>query len=174
MIVYLVRHGKTEYNEQGIVQGTLPVPLSKAGEMQCRMLRDKIKDKQIDTCISSPIFRAYQTAMILVGDRVKIDKNDLLREREIKVLEGRSKKEIEIDPENYGEKDGIEQNKSVFKRCEKFVKFLKENYKDKKVLIVSHGIVIQCLHIILNEENCKDNLTSVNINNCYFEEINIK
>ena len=174
MIVYLVRHGKTEYNEQGIVQGTLPVPLSKAGEMQCRMLRDKIKDKQIDTCISSPIFRAYQTAMILVGDRVKIDKNDLLREREIKVLEGRSKKEIEIDPENYGEKDGIEQNKSVFKRCEKFVKFLKENYKDKKVLIVSHGIVIQCLHIILNEEKCKDNLTSVNINNCYFEEINIK
>ena len=174
MKVYLVRHGKTEYNEQGIVQGTLPVPLSKAGELKCRELREKIKDIKLDACISSPIFRAFQTAMILVGDRIEIEKNDLLREREIKILEGRSKKDIEIDPENYGEKDGIEQNKHVFKRCEKFVKHLKENYKDKSVLIVSHGIVIQCLHIILHDEEYNDDLTSVEIGNCYFEEIDIK
>lgn len=173
MKVFLVRHGRTEYNEKGIVQGTLPVPLSKVGEMQANELREKLKDINFDACLSSPIFRAIQTAMIIIGDRVEIEKNDLLREREIKILEGRSKEDIEIDPENYGEKDGIEQNKDVFKRCEEFVEFLKENYKDKTVLVVSHGIVIQCLHIILHEEGYSDDLTSVDVKNCYLEKIEI-
>lgn len=173
MRVFLVRHGQTEYNEQGIVQGNLPVPLSKKGEFQCHEIKEKLKDIKFDICFSSPILRAMESAMIIVGDRVYIEKNDLLREREIEILQGRSKKDIEIDPENYGEKDGIEQNDHVFERCEEFVKYLKENYQDKTVLIVSHGIIIQCLHTILHGGKYSEDITAVNVGNCYLEEIEI-
>ena len=65
------------------------------------------------------------------------------------------------------------EKKTELNKINMYLKDVK-NYKDKSVLIVSHGIVIQCLHIILHEESYNDDLTSIEIGNCYFEEIDIK
>ena len=59
------------------------------------------------------------------------------------------------------------------KEYKKIKKLIIEN-KDKSVLIVSHGIVIQCLNLRLHDKEYNDDLTSVEIDNCYFEEIDIK
>ncbi len=179
MKVYLVRHGKTKYNEEGRVQGTLPVHLSKIGEMQCYELREKLKNINFDTCLCSPIFRAVQTAMILVGDKVVIEKDDTLREREIKCLEGITKEEIKKLSQKNEKVQDIEGNDKVFDRCKKFAYKLKEKYQNENILIVSHGIVIACLHYILNDYNLdyddiKEELTQIDIDNCYCEKLEIK
>ena len=55
------------------------------------MLKTKIKDEKIDICFSSPLVRAFETAMILVGDKVEIKKDPRLIERNLGKLEGKDR-----------------------------------------------------------------------------------
>ena len=64
---YLVRHGTTVSNEKGIFMGTLDIPLNEKGIREALKLRDKIKDIHFDIAYSSPLVRAYQTAVIVLG-----------------------------------------------------------------------------------------------------------
>ena len=45
---YIVRHGETEYNIQGIAQGHLDSPLTQKGINDARELGNKFKDIEFD------------------------------------------------------------------------------------------------------------------------------
>ena len=77
MKITLVRHGQTESNYNEICQGSTNILLNDTGRRQCQKLRDKIKDKKYDVCYMSPLVRAVETAMILIGDRVEIVEKDI-------------------------------------------------------------------------------------------------
>ena len=64
MKIYIVRHGKTDWNVSGLIQGKTDIPLNKIGEKQAEIAKEKIEDK-IDICFSSPLKRAIKTAQIL-------------------------------------------------------------------------------------------------------------
>ena len=64
---YLVRHGTTVSNEKGIFMGTLDIPLNEKGISEALKLRDKLKFMHFDIAYSSPLVRAYQTAVIVLG-----------------------------------------------------------------------------------------------------------
>ena len=67
MRIYLVRHGKTNYNKKGLMQGRINESyLNKDGINDALELRKKLSDKNIDICYSSPLFRTYQTAFFIV------------------------------------------------------------------------------------------------------------
>lgn len=59
--LYLTRHGETEWNEKGIIQGWGDSPLTALGIKQAEWLRDRMKDIHIDVIYASPIGRAYNT-----------------------------------------------------------------------------------------------------------------
>jgi probable phosphoglycerate mutase len=64
MIVALVRHGRTEWNEAGRMQGRADVPLSASGREQVRAWRlpQELRGARF---VSSPLARALETARIL-------------------------------------------------------------------------------------------------------------
>ena len=56
--VYLVRHGETEHNRQGIMQGHLDVPLNATGVAQARLAADALADVPLTAAYSSDLQRA--------------------------------------------------------------------------------------------------------------------
>ena len=65
-IIALVRHGPTEWNETGIVQGRSDIPLSDAGRALVKTWRPPEEIAEFDW-VSSPLKRAVETAHILSG-----------------------------------------------------------------------------------------------------------
>ena len=177
-MIALVRHGKTIYNELGKLQGKSNIPLCDDGRNDCRRLKEKIKDKHYDICFCSPLIRAVETAMILVGDKVEIRIDDRLTERYFGQLEGHIY--TEYDHEKYWDYNlncndlEIEPIKDLFARCNSFIEYIKENYNDKDILIVTHGGVFKCIYHILNNTDLNTNLSDVKVENCEYMEINKK
>ncbi len=65
MQVILVRHGETEYNAQGRLQGYSPVPLSMRGRQQAMLVGPRVRPLRPTVLYSSDIQRAHETATIL-------------------------------------------------------------------------------------------------------------
>jgi alpha-ribazole phosphatase len=59
-VLYLVRHGRTEANANGLLQGRLDPPLDEVGREQARQIAAMIG--HVDTVISSSLVRARETA----------------------------------------------------------------------------------------------------------------
>ena len=178
MEITLVRHGQTEYNYQNRLQGITNVMLNDTGRRQAHKLKEKIKNEKYDICFSSPLIRALETAMMLVGDRVEIIRDNRLIERNLGDYEGKDAKDYSSDNYwdynlNCGDK-GVEAVKDLLKRCQNFLDYIETYHKDKKILVVSHGAVIRGLHHLLNKTDLNGNLTNFKIDNCYIEKINTK
>ena len=174
MKITLVRHGETENNNKGIMQGLSNELMNDRGRRQCKRLRGELKDKHFDICYMSPLVRAVETAYILVGDRTPIVKDRRLIERDLGNLEGKSRDNYDIDKYwNYelnSNDDGVEPIKDIEKRVRKFLKYISKK-KDKDILIVTHSSIFRMLYHILNNEDLSKNLEHITVNNCDCREI---
>jgi broad specificity phosphatase PhoE len=65
--VYLVRHGLTTWNREGLVQGWTDVPLSEAGRQQALRLKDTLAPVRFSRVITSTLSRASETARIIAA-----------------------------------------------------------------------------------------------------------
>jgi uncharacterized phosphatase len=63
--LFVVRHGDTKANEQGINAGPLDYPMSKKGKKSIEFIAGELSSVKIDRIYASPIFRAQETAKIL-------------------------------------------------------------------------------------------------------------
>ena len=66
---YYVRHGRTEFNRDGIMQGLADSPLAEEGIPVLKQTADALKDIPFDRCFSSPLSRAIHTAEIITEGR---------------------------------------------------------------------------------------------------------
>jgi probable phosphoglycerate mutase len=66
--IIFVRHGTTEWMEQGILHGRLDSPLSALGINEAREAARKLKGQAFTALYSSPAGRAFQTAQIIGGE----------------------------------------------------------------------------------------------------------
>jgi len=71
MLLYIVRHCKTDYNDQQRSQGKTDLPLNESGMRQAEALRRRFSNMALDAIHSSPLKRAMQTAH-LIGDEHKL------------------------------------------------------------------------------------------------------
>ena len=71
-LVYLARHGQTDYNAQLRFQGRLPVPLNENGRSQARELAEAAATLSFAVLWCSPLLRARQTADI-VAERLGLE-----------------------------------------------------------------------------------------------------
>ena len=67
--LYLIRHGTTDANANGIFQGVLDLPLNDLGLKQARALGERFKDIDVDVLYCTPLQRTRQTAEGLRGDK---------------------------------------------------------------------------------------------------------
>lgn len=61
----LVRHGETDYNQRGILQGWLDIPLNAKGRQQGHTMARALRPHGFDALWSSPLQRALETAQTL-------------------------------------------------------------------------------------------------------------
>ena len=66
-IIYLARHGETEWNRIGRWQGATDIPLSDHGRAQARSLAERLRDLRIARVHASQLSRALETAQIVAA-----------------------------------------------------------------------------------------------------------
>lgn len=144
MSVFVVRHGRTDWNDLDKVQGTADIPLNEVGINQAKETKELLKEEKIDMIISSPLIRARQTAQIINEEKnLEIIYDQRIRERDFGEFEGFDKKEFDFkDFWTYSKNLKFEKAENIqdfFKRIFAFLDTIKENYQDKNVLLVIHG-----------------------------------
>lgn len=89
MILYLIRHGETPYNRDGLALGRADVPLTSFGEQQVAALGIRLAAERITRIFSSPLGRAMATARAVAGERpIVIEPRDELLEMDVGETEG--------------------------------------------------------------------------------------
>ena len=90
-MIYIVRHGQTDWNVEGRNQGRTDIELNETGIEQAKETAKKLEDKNFDLVFSSPLKRAYKTAQIICNNNIILDSR--LIERCNGDLEGKLKSE---------------------------------------------------------------------------------
>ena len=151
-MLYLIRHGKTDWNERHKIQGQTDIPLNDFGRKMAKEAAEEYRNVHFDVCYCSPLIRAKETAEILLKDRnIPIIYDDRLKEFGFGTSEGLEHcfktPELPINvfffhPEEYNVPvEGGESLDALFKRTGEFLEevafpLVKEG---KDVLIVGHG-----------------------------------
>ena len=151
-MLYIMRHGKTEWNELHKLQGRTDIPLNEDGRRMAQRAHEEYLDTHFDLCFSSPLKRAAETAEILLrGRNVPIRTDDRLVEMSLGMYEGLENSfqipdcPINVlfqDPAAYTESiGGAETFAELFARADSFLSemVLPEVRKGKDILIVGHG-----------------------------------
>lgn len=152
-MIYYIRHGETDFNKVGRVQGYLDIPLSKEGILQAQKARDDSENLEIDLIYCSTLLRARQTAEIINEKHgVKIVFDDRLKELNMGSIQGKTEKEFsDFEKENAfvsPEKLGGESLKELCVRVESVLKEIES--LNKNVLIVAHGGVYKAVYRYIN------------------------
>ena len=63
--VYIVRHGETDANREGIIQGQLDTVLNPAGILQAQLVADALEDVPLGAAYSSDLQRARKVRCIV-------------------------------------------------------------------------------------------------------------
>ena len=152
-MIYLVRHGQTEYNRERRIQGHVDSPLTELGVRQAqavgRLLRDLIRDAAGWRIISSPLGRARATAEIIAGKLggLSVELEPRIQEMSWGSYDGRLRSEIEAEhPETFGKSgwafdaptDG-ESYEMVAARIGDWLASLPPE-PERRIIAVSHGI----------------------------------
>ena len=147
-MIYIVRHGQTDWNVEGRYQGRIDIELNETGINQAKEIFEELKNVKFDIVFSSPLKRALQTAKIISNHDIVIDNR--LIERCNGDLEGKLKSEcnIGIDFNNPNENRlNIENILEFRKRINDFFDDITTNYQDQNILVVTHagvGIYARC------------------------------
>lgn len=154
MKLYLIRHGESEGNKQGKIQGSMDFPLSELGHIQAEAVAEFCQTLPIDDVYTSDLTRALHTAETIANpSNHRLTKTDLLREVHLGVLQGKTREDIfEQYPHLKGkplvgsDAEGAETIEALSRRCEQLLHMLKEQHQQgETVLLVSHGGFISTL-----------------------------
>lgn len=189
MKIFITRHGQTEWNALGKLQGRQDIKLNEVGKEQALTTGEKIKNEKIDIIITSPLKRARETAEIINKQfNVEIVEDDRLMERCYGDFEGITKVELKEkkiqypkidDACNYLKNVDIFNMETMQDLCARIYECLNEittKYKDENVLIVTHGsssIPIKCYFMKYPLENLVDREKIKGLENCEVVEFEI-
>lgn len=176
MKLYVVRHGQTDWNIENRLQGSVDIPLNDTGVNQAQNLAKTFKNIDVDFIFSSPLQRAYNTASIINQYKgLPIHLDSRLIERGFGDFEGLddiSSFDCNINKLldyhlNYNLYH-VEPIQNVFIRLSNLLTDLKNNYSDKKILLSTHGGVVQVLEAIIKDLPKETNLQLLSVGNCEY------
>jgi 2,3-bisphosphoglycerate-dependent phosphoglycerate mutase len=95
--ILLVRHGETDWNAAGRIQGHSDTPLNAAGRRQSRRVAQRLASEPVRALYSSDLARAFETATI-IGESLALTvvTSARLRERSYGAWEGLTSAEIQV------------------------------------------------------------------------------
>jgi probable phosphoglycerate mutase len=94
--ICLIRHGETDWNRLGILQGWMDVPINARGRQQAQQMAAAFYDAGFAAVWSSPLVRARETAEIIAGTLQLPTPNlhEGLKERHFGAIQGIPKEEL--------------------------------------------------------------------------------
>ncbi len=140
--LFLVRHGETKANEEGVEAGPLRYPLAKKGLKDAEFIAKTLSRIEVSAVYSSPIFRAVETAKILARPHsLKVKTLEELTEAKFKprFVGKKGRHHILTDPEAFSET-----NADLLARTAKAIRII-EKEATGNVILVSHGDVITAM-----------------------------
>ncbi|MGH7995519.1 MAG: histidine phosphatase family protein, partial [Opitutaceae bacterium] len=93
-MIYLIRHGETEWARDGRHTGRTDLPLTERGRVRARLLRPFFESAAFEAILSSPLARATETAELAGIGRDRLNVLDDLHEWDYGDYEGRTTEEI--------------------------------------------------------------------------------
>lgn len=165
--LYLTRHGQTEWNLEGRMQGQKDSKLTELGEKQAEWLGERLNDEKIDVIISSSSGRVIATSKLIRGKRnIKIIPNDNLKEIYLGHWEGRLHTEIEKvweeEQKNFWHFPHLykpvrgETFSQILNRVGNEVEKIISEYEGKSILVVTHAVVLKALITYCENKDLKD------------------
>jgi probable phosphoglycerate mutase len=133
-MLLLVRHGETDWNAEGKLQGHTDRPLNDYGRRQARALADRLAGENVDAVYASDLSRARETAEILgekFGLAVVVDPD--LREKNWGSWEG-----LTPDERLHIEFEG-ETSEEHRERTLRAVQRIVERHPGGRIVVVTHG-----------------------------------
>ncbi|GGA23179.1 histidine phosphatase family protein [Paenibacillus physcomitrellae] len=169
MIVGLIRHGLTDWNALGKIQGRSDIPLNEEGRQQAQLLAERFaaEPRKWDFVITSGLSRAQETGEI-IAKRLSIpvyDPDSRLLERSFGKAEGLTAEERETlwgadwDIQPLGQ-ESIEE---VQQRALAFIEDLAERFPENNVLVVSHGGLLAQLYRALYENQYRERIGNLSL-----------
>ena len=166
MILYLIRHGETDWNREVRLQGRVDIPLNEKGRRLAEITSKGLQDVSFDVAFTSPLQRAKETAQIIIRDRdIELIQEELLMEISFGKYEGYcySKENYNIpdpefvrfftEPEKYQPPEGAESFCDVDKRAQAFWQKMLEDkkYQESTILVSTHGAMLRGLLRIIKQ-----------------------
>ncbi|MDQ6418215.1 histidine phosphatase family protein [Paenibacillus sp. LHD-117] len=148
MFIGLVRHGETNWNAGGILQGQTDIPLNETGMRQAEALAGRLSSEENlwDAVMSSDLLRARVTAEVIAKklDLPLLDPDIRLRERSFGKLEGTTEAQrvAKWGADWRTLQLGAESDDDMRARGMSVISELAERDADRNILIVSHGSFI--------------------------------
>lgn len=94
-VIYLFRHGETDWNKAEKLQGIENIPLNEVGIEQAKTIAELLKNEKLEHIYSSPLDRAYETGKIVANSsNIDIEKVEGLKEVSFGDYSGKTKTEI--------------------------------------------------------------------------------
>ena len=159
---FLVRHGETEWNRDGRVQGHSDVPMSDTGREQARRTAERLAHVTFSAAYASDLARARETAEIILARNpapppLRLDA--ALRELSFGVMEGLNWREISAThPRIAGRLEGVEcdlglapeEGESLHDAFARQRDFLRRvSGQEGSVLVAGHGGTLRVLALLL-------------------------
>ena len=148
--VYLVRHGETEMNRQGLLQGQGGYGLTERGVEDAREAAQALRGRGVTLIYSSDLRRARETAKILSRGTVPIRLSRSLREIDFGRVSGLPEREVKRRCPLY-RKDAAyvfpdgESYAALQVRVVRWFRRLAADPPARVIAVVSHGGTLRCL-----------------------------
>lgn len=157
-MLYFVRHGQTVLNTKRQFNGEFNEELNEVGLAQAKALEQKFKDEniKIDMVFCSPQIRTRQTLQgINLNKNIPVVYDNRLVERISgdlvgKPIEQNFLENVYLNINSTVKINGLETIKEAFNRVHSLLNEIKQNYKNKNVLIVSHGFIGRAVYYYFN------------------------
>lgn len=167
MKIYITRHGETEWNKAGRMQGWKNSNLSEKGIENARKLGESLNHIDFDCIYCSPLGRAIDTAKCIRGDKsTEIITKDSLKEMGFGLWEGMEHTKVEKlyatqqfnlwnKPHLYEPVEG-ESFEELLCRTRQVLNEIINNTEHENILIISHAILIKAIYAIIKNYSLED------------------
>lgn len=143
-LLYLVRHGETDWNAQRRIQGSTDIPLNDTGRRQAADAAELLARRRFDAVVASPLSRAAETGAI-IADRLGLTAPTTypgLAERSYGEAEGLTDTEVTA---RYPHDDipGRESRSALLARITETLGEIAVRFDGGVVVVATHGAVIR-------------------------------
>ena len=155
--MYLVRHGETDWNVKGLLQGQTDIDLNKTGIKQAKELGKTLGNIHFSVAFSSDLLRAKRTAEIIALEKkIAVQTTKALRERRFGKYEGRPWRQVKFqglvakffklsmkERFNKAPYPGFESDEKLMTRLIPLLREISIANLGKNVLVVTHGGILR-------------------------------